>query len=102
MKKTWKWTVMALILGIVLALSACTNKEPRAVGQDEPNVEQTKSIYDNPPKGAEDLSDPLLIPSESGDKTETTNEYGTRYKGMGNNIYSTIGTRSEEHTSELQ
>ena len=92
MKKTWKWTVMALILGIVLALSACTNKEPRAVGQDEPNVEQTKSIYDNPPKGAEDLSDPLLIPSESGDKTETTNEYGTRYKGMGNNIYSTIGT----------
>jgi len=92
MKKTWNWTVLALILGFVLALSACTDKEPRAVGQDGPNVEQTKSIYDNPPKGAKDLSDPLLIPSESGDKKETTNEHGTRYKGMGNNIYSTIGT----------
>lgn len=91
MKKPWKLAV-ALILGVVLVLSACTNKSPSANESQQPNAEQTKSVYDNPPEDDKDLADPLLIPSETGDKRETTNEYGTKYKGMGNNIYSTIGT----------
>lgn len=93
MKKKWNGIVIALILGVLVVLSACTNnQEPRAAEPNQPNTENTKSVYDNPPKDDKDLANPLIIPSESGEKTETTNEYGTRYKGMGNNIYSTIGT----------
>lgn len=79
-------------ISIIAALSACTNKEeePRAAGAN--NGVNTSDVVDNPPTDDSNLDNPFIIPSESGDKTETTNEYGTQYKGMGNNIYSTIGT----------
>lgn len=93
MKKTRKLALMTLILGFILMISACTNNEPRASEATQSgDVEQTKSVYDNPQEDDKNLADPLLIPSESGDKKETTNEYGGKYKGMGNNIYSTIGS----------
>lgn len=96
MAKTWKLTMtVAFILSIMLALSACTNRDPQAAEQNQSNdahTENTQNVADNPPANNRNLDNPLIIPSESGDKTETTNEHGTRYKGMGNNIYSTIGT----------
>lgn len=91
MIKIRKITIIMLIIGVITALSACTNDEPRAA-ENEPNGAKTQNVVDNPPADGRSLDNPLIIPSESGDKTETTNEYGTQYKGMGNNIYSTIGT----------
>lgn len=94
MNKIRRITMVAFIISLVVMLSACNNNqdEPRAAGQEGTDNVKTRDVADNPPEDNRDLDDPSIIPSETGDKTETTNEYGTTYKGVGNNIYSTIGS----------
>jgi len=83
---------LALIIGIIVFLAACNNTDPKAEEPNQTNEQTTENLANDPPANNENLDNPLIIPSESGNKKETTTEYGTKYKGMGNNIYSTIGS----------
>lgn len=79
MDKTWKWIGIALFIGLFITLAACTTPNPRADEANElnPNAEQTKSVYDNPPDGAEDLTDPLFNSDKSENKTKTHDKTDT-------------------------
>lgn len=91
MIKIRKSMIATLIFGIVLLLSACTDTNPEAM--DQPNNEDNlTNVSDHDAHSTRDLNDPSVIPSETSDKTRTTNEDGTTYSGMGQNIYSSIGS----------
>src|SRR5699024_12614052 len=79
MATTWRWIGIALFIGLFSTLAACTTPNPRDDEANElnPNAEQTKSVYDNPPDGAEDLTDPLFNSDKSENKTKTHDKTDT-------------------------
>lgn len=83
MKNTWK--KITLVFGVAIMLSACNTNQEGAVGDDGTNI-------DNVSHHPTDVDDPSVIPSETGDKTETTNKHDSTYNGMGNDIYGSIGS----------
>lgn len=88
MKYTWKNMMGALIFGIALLLAGCSNGSPSALDTNQPDKTNVNYVSND----TRDLNNPSIIPSEISDKTRTTNEDGTTYSGMGQNIYSSIGS----------
>ncbi|WP_449622343.1 hypothetical protein [Robertmurraya sp. Marseille-Q9965] len=96
MKKVWK---NAVALGLILTLSACAgqqNEVDEAVQAEEGHHIDTHSphatnVYDEG-VSARNLNDGLIIPSENGEKTQTTDEHGGTTHGAGSNVYSLIGS----------
>lgn len=83
MKNTWK--KITVVTGIAIMLTACN------VDNQEEAIDDTANI-NNVANHPTDLNDPSVIPSETGDKKETTNQHGSTYNGMGNDIYGSIGS----------
>ncbi|WP_099157827.1 hypothetical protein [Virgibacillus ndiopensis] len=92
MNKLWKRTIIIFLLGIATTLSACAEQDESAVDADESNGTNTTNISNHANGNHKDLDNPDIIPSETSEKTRTTNENGTTYSGMGQNIYSSIGS----------
>lgn len=88
--KKWKSVVIAFVIGIAITLSACTNEEENAINTNEPEEADINNVSNHATDS--DLNDPSIIPSESGEKTETTNKKGNTYSGMGQDIYGSIGS----------
>ncbi|UKL00857.1 hypothetical protein [Brevibacillus brevis] len=89
MKHFHKWVGTAG-LGTVLLLTACMNQAaPPTKPQPHPPA-RTQSVA-QAPKGA------TVIPSVDRDKKLTTNAHGHTYSGMGNALYSSMGS-SHLHT----
>ncbi|WP_404452311.1 hypothetical protein LG329_18360 [Virgibacillus necropolis] len=88
--KIWKGKAMAFILGIAIVLSACANGQEEAIDANQPDGADINNVSHY--QTDTNLNDPSIIPSESGEKTETTNEHGTTNNGMGQDIYSSIGS----------
>ncbi|WP_432775480.1 hypothetical protein AAFJ72_20290 [Brevibacillus gelatini] len=78
MKRLGTW-VGSTGLGIALLLAACNNQ----AAPQEPA--RTQSVH--PDRAGE-----TVIPSVDRDKKLTTNAHGTTFSGMGNNLYSSIGS----------
>ncbi len=74
-----------LLLMITWVLTACTEENNAEESTEQPNMEEVSHSHEN-------LNNPDIIPGVSRDKKETTNNNGTTYSGMGQNLYSTIGT----------
>lgn len=75
-------------LGAVLLLTACVNQAAPAPTPQPPA--RTQSLAQNP-------NDATVIPSVDRDKQFTTNSQGHTYSGMGNALYSSMGS-SHLHT----
>lgn len=84
MKNTWIKIIFAI--GLAILLSACNAEDD----QDEA-MDGTSNI-NNVSHHPTDVDDPSIIPSETGEKKETTNKHGTTNNGMGTDIYSSIGS----------
>lgn len=66
-------------------LAACTEGDNAEESTEQPNMEEVGYSHEN-------MNDPDIIPGVSRDKKDTTNNSGSTYSGMGQNLYSTIGT----------
>lgn len=96
MKKVWK---IAVPLGVILTLSACAgqqNEVDETVQAEEGQHIDTHSphatnVYDKS-VSTENLNDGLIIPSENGEKRQTTDEHGGTTHGAGTDVYSMIGS----------
>ncbi len=66
-------------------LAACTEGNNAEESTEQPNMEEVGYSHEN-------MNDPDIIPGVSRDKKDTTNNSGSTYSGMGQNLYSTIGT----------
>lgn len=95
MKEIWK---NAAILSAVFFLSACSGQQnlldesvkAEESQHDTHGVHQT-SVYDQSIK-TRNMNDGLIIPSENGEKEQTTDEHGGTSHGTGTNVYSLIGS----------
>ncbi|MFE8697598.1 hypothetical protein ACFYKT_14745 [Cytobacillus sp. FJAT-53684] len=96
MKIIWKNT---LIISGFLFLTACAGQENaidetvKAEGGQQHNthgVNET-SVYDTS-VSTRNINDGLIIPSENGEKRQTTDEHGGTSHGAGTNVYSLIGS----------
>jgi hypothetical protein len=74
-----------LIMMTTGLLAACTEGNNAEESTEQPNMEEVGYSHEN-------MNDPDIIPGVSRDKKETTNNSGSTYSGMGQNLYSTIGT----------
>ncbi|MGN7357853.1 hypothetical protein ACTHPF_10820 [Paenibacillus sp. SAF-054] len=102
MKGSWaKLAVPAFCA--VIALTACNTNgnQTKTQSKTAPVRIQSDTSYMNGGRGSgEHINSIKVIPRYSGDKRNTTNEYGTTYSGMGSGIYSRIGTSSLHDTPE--
>ncbi|WP_188456778.1 hypothetical protein [Virgibacillus oceani] len=92
MNKLWKRAVIVLMIGITMVLSACNDQDEDAVDTNDSNGTNTTNMANHTNGNHENLNNPDIIPSENSDKTRTTNENGATSSGMGQNIYSSIGS----------
>ncbi|AVR00765.1 hypothetical protein ACTWPF_01910 [Oceanobacillus sp. M65] len=74
-----------LIMMTTGLLAACTEGDNAEESTEQPNMEEVGYSHEN-------MNDPDIIPGVSRDKKDTTNNSGSTYSGMGQNLYSTIGT----------
>lgn len=88
--KIWKGMALAFIIGITMVLSACADEQEEATDTNHGEETDINNVSHHP--SDPNLNDPSIIPSETGKKTETTNEYGSTYDGMGQDIYGSIGS----------
>ncbi|SFA85378.1 hypothetical protein SAMN04488072_102329 [Lentibacillus halodurans] len=88
MKKLRKKALTIIAVGIIMIFSACTNEQEEGAA-DRDNDANGNDVADNT---NHHLEDPSLIPSETGDKRLTTSEDGDTNEGIGQNIYSSIGS----------
>ncbi|MDQ0970623.1 hypothetical protein QFZ31_000501 [Neobacillus niacini] len=96
MKKNWK---NAAIISAALFLSACSGQQnllDESVKAEESQHDDTHgahqtSVYDKS-INTRNMNDGLIIPSENGEKTQTTDEHGGTSHGAGTNVYSLIGS----------
>ncbi|MFS0777167.1 hypothetical protein ABC255_14360 [Neobacillus sp. 3P2-tot-E-2] len=95
MKKNWK---NAAIFSTALFLSACSGQQnlldesvkAEESQHDNHGAHQT-SVYDKS-ISTRNMNDGLVIPSENGEKRQTTDEHGGTSHGTGTNVYSMIGS----------
>lgn len=86
MKKLRKRALTIMAAGAIMVFSACTNEQEDAADQEnDANGTDANNTHHH-------LEDPSLIPSETGDKKLTTSEDGDVNEGIGQNIYSSIGS----------
>ncbi|ASN06014.1 hypothetical protein [Virgibacillus necropolis] len=90
MRKIWKMIMITFAFGIVVVLSACNGGQEEATDTNGANGTDMNNVSHHPTDT--NLNDPSIIPSENGEKTETTNEHGSTYDGMGQDIYGSIGS----------
>ncbi|MFP7298249.1 hypothetical protein [Neobacillus niacini] len=95
MKKIWK---NAAIVSTAFFLTACSGQQnmmdetvKAEEGQHDTHGEHQTSVYDKSVT-ARNMNDGLIIPSENGEKTQTTDEHGGTSHGAGTNVYSLIGS----------
>ena len=95
MKKIWKNTA---VLSGVLFLSACAGQQngidetvKAEEGQHATHGSPVTNVYDKS-VSTRNLNDGLIIPSENGEKRQTTDEHGGTSHGTGTNVYSLIGS----------
>ncbi|MFD2629787.1 hypothetical protein [Oceanobacillus kapialis] len=74
-----------LIMLSIGFLAACNQENNAEESTEEPNMEQVSHSHEN-------MNNPDIIPGVSRDKKETTNQNGSTYSGMGQSLYSTIGS----------
>lgn len=94
MKKLW--VNMVVYSTTALFLSACAGQQN---GVEEVKAEEGRhdthevheSVYDKS-VSAKNLNDGLIIPSEHGEKRQTTDQHGGTSQGIGTNVYSLIGS----------
>lgn len=95
MKKVWK---NSAIISAAFFLSACSGQQnlldesvkAEEKQHDTHGTHQT-SVYDKS-INTRNMSDGLIIPSENGEKRQTTDEHGGTSHGAGTNVYSLIGS----------
>ncbi|HLS10182.1 hypothetical protein [Lentibacillus sp.] len=78
---------LAALAGMLLIVSACTNS-----GDEVADNNDKTNVTDMAEQDAKHNNDPSVIPSETGDKKQTTSKDGNVNEGIGQNIYSTIGS----------
>ena len=95
MKKIWKNTA---VLSGILFLSACAGQQngmdetvKAEEGQHATHGSTITNVYDKS-VSTRNLNDGLIIPSENGEKRQTTDEHGGTSHGTGTNVYSLIGS----------
>ncbi|MEH7014104.1 hypothetical protein V7087_25380 [Neobacillus niacini] len=95
MKKIWQ---NAAIYSAALFLSACSGQQnildesvKAEEGQHDTHGAHQTSVYDKS-ISTRNLNDGLIIPSENGEKRQTTDEHGGTSHGTGTNVYSLIGS----------
>jgi hypothetical protein len=95
MKKNWKNTA---ILSAVVFLSACSGQQivldesvKAEEGQHATHGTHQTSVYDKS-VSTRNMNDGLIIPSENGEKRQTTDEHGGTSHGTGTDVYSMIGS----------
>ena len=95
MKKIWKNTA---IFSAALFLSACSGQQnvldesvKAEEGQHDTHGTHQTSVYDKS-ISTRNMNDGLVIPSENGEKRQTTDEHGGTSHGTGTNVYSMIGS----------
>jgi hypothetical protein len=95
MKKVWK---NAVIFSAALFLSACSGQQNMGdesvqaeESQHDTHGERKTSVYDKS-ISARNMNDGLVIPSENGEKRQTTDEHGGTTHGAGTDVYSMIGS----------
>ncbi|TCJ01666.1 hypothetical protein [Cytobacillus praedii] len=95
MKVIWKNT---FFLSGILFLSACAGQQngmdesvKAEEGQHGIHGSPATNVYDKN-VSAKNLNDGLIIPSENGEKRQTTDEHGGTSHGTGTNVYSLIGS----------
>ena len=95
MKKNWK---NAAIVSAALFLTACSGQQnmmdetvKAEEGQHDTHGAHETSIYDKS-VSTRNMNDGLIIPSENGEKQQTTDEHGGTSHGTGTNVYSMIGS----------
>ncbi|CDQ39650.1 MULTISPECIES: hypothetical protein [Virgibacillus] len=91
MKRKCNRMMLFLFLITAALLTACTDNNDGAIGDtDNTNDMNMANVSDH--ANNDNVNDPNIIPSETSDKTRTTNKKGTTYSGMGQNLYSSIGS----------
>jgi hypothetical protein len=95
MKKIWK---NAAMVSAALFLTACSSQQnmmdetvKAEEGQHDTHSAQKTSVYDKS-VSARNINDGLIIPSENGEKRQTTDEHGGTSHGAGTDVYSMIGS----------
>lgn len=86
-----KWMLIPA-LGLALTFTACSNEESQGVGAENNEHTRTEMDADMTNETNKDLNDADVIPSETGDKKETTNRDGKTHSGMGKSLYGSIGS----------
>ncbi|WP_102275318.1 hypothetical protein [Cytobacillus massiliigabonensis] len=93
MKIIWKNT---FLFSGILFLTACTG-QPNALDETvkaevgQKHGAHETSVYDSN-VSTRNINDGLIIPSENGEKRQTTDEHGGTSHGTGTNVYSLIGS----------
>jgi hypothetical protein len=95
MKKIWKNTAIFSAALFLTACSAQQNMMDETVRAEEGehgthSAHQT-SVYDKS-VSTKNMNDGLIIPSENGEKRQTTDEHGGTSHGTGTDVYSMIGS----------
>lgn len=92
-----KWKIIAVFTG-ALVLTACSGQDntidenvQAEEGHHDSHGTQNTSVYDQSVK-TRNMNDGLIIPSENGEKKQTTDEHGGTTHGTGTNVYSLIGS----------
>ncbi|WP_045521485.1 hypothetical protein [Neobacillus niacini] len=95
MKNIWKYAGISCAALYITACSGQQNLMDETVKAEEGHrdmhgVHQT-SVYDKS-ISTRNMNDGLIIPSENGEKRQTTDEHGGTSHGTGTNVYSLIGS----------
>jgi predicted DNA binding CopG/RHH family protein len=95
MKKIWKNTAIFCTALLLCACSSQQNMMDESVkaeeGDHDTHSEHTTSVYDKSVT-TRNMNDGLIIPSENGEKRQTTDEHGGTSHGQGTDVYSLIGS----------
>ncbi|MCH1626687.1 hypothetical protein [Fredinandcohnia quinoae] len=80
-----------LFFSFILLLSGCAGQQGANENDHNSDHKENLSVYDTN-ASTKNLDDPLVIPSEHGEKRQTTDEHGGTTHGTGSTVYSLIGS----------
>lgn len=92
MKIRWKTAVSVPVLSVTMMLSACAGQGQQGAGSANKSNTNMTNVAQHGNRSTTNLNDGSVIPSETSEKTRTTNAQGTTYSGMGQDIYGSIGS----------
>jgi hypothetical protein len=92
MRNTWKnVTIMAGLLILTACAGQQNTLDENVNAEEGQHGAHNNSVYDQSVK-TRNINDGLIIPSENGEKKQTTDEHGGVTHGTGTNVYSLIGS----------